>query len=110
MTVEGVMSNFLKRKVEPVNFLKRKVEPGPVAELKYLWIFRYVLPEKPMTPSALMVTGLRVEGDTLLRHGKRVPTVSLREALRDFLDWLREIAGRSWREEAGPAGVQWSQV
>ena len=31
---------------------------------------RYILPEKAMTASALRVTGLRVEGDTLLHHGR----------------------------------------
>ena len=45
-----------------------------------------------MTASALRVTGLRVEGDTLLHHGREVPTVRLREALSQFLDWLRNVS------------------
>ncbi|KAK7092392.1 maternal protein exuperantia-like [Littorina saxatilis] len=56
---------------------------------------RYILPEKRMTPSALQVTGLRVDGDRLLRHGSPVPTVGMREALRDFLDWLRDVAEKA---------------
>ena len=53
---------------------------------------RYIVPEKAMTPSALMVTGLRVEGNKLLHHGRQVPTVRLRDALTQFLDWLRTVS------------------
>lgn len=56
---------------------------------------KYVLPDKEITQGAQRVTGIRVEGDTLVRLGQPVPTVRLHVAMPDFLHWLADVSNRA---------------
>ena len=49
---------------------------------------RYVLPIKRIHPDASAATGLTVRDDTLYHKGTAVPTVSLSDALLDFVDFI----------------------
>ncbi|XP_023693973.1 DNA polymerase III subunit epsilon-like [Paramormyrops kingsleyae] len=52
---------------------------------------KYVLPRHSITAGASRVTGFTVEGGRLLQHGHPMPTVPLRQALIDFLTFLRGV-------------------
>ncbi|CAC5417983.1 unnamed protein product [Mytilus coruscus] len=48
----------------------------------------YVLPKKPITPKAQEITGIKVEGSKMFCNDKEVKSVSIKEALELFLQFL----------------------
>ncbi|KAF7653296.1 hypothetical protein LDENG_00085010 [Lucifuga dentata] len=51
----------------------------------------YILPHRPLTESAMRVTGFRVRDNALLLHGQPVVTTPLHQALSSFIDFLRSF-------------------
>ena len=49
---------------------------------------RYVLPSKPISPEATRATGLSVRGGQLMHNGQAVKTVSTKDCLVDFINYL----------------------
>ncbi|CAC5423129.1 unnamed protein product [Mytilus coruscus] len=49
-----------------------------------------ILPKKPITPKAQEITGIKVEGSKMFCHDKEVKSVSIREALKIFLQFLAQ--------------------
>ena len=49
---------------------------------------QYILPSQNIAYSASKVTGITMNGGKLFLHGRPVESVSIKEALSSFLDWL----------------------
>lgn len=52
----------------------------------------YVLPKTQLDPNAERATGIVFDGSTLYVRGQRVAAIPIREALDNFLEWLKKFS------------------
>ena len=54
---------------------------------------KYILPTRNFAPEAARITGFKLRDDVLYKQGQAVTTVSLKDCLKSFIEWLGEVPG-----------------